>query len=286
MFFRRVGSTTTVAPKVRMTSAEKAHNFHSTGEVRNAVSHFVRAETVLMPSTIGNNDGRNFEQLSSIHPRSAFVTKTTLPRRLATDSTWHADTATSDKTLRWLSSTTQHPSRRKPCCWIHVDGNNVSSQSKKNNVSSRSGGASATDWAEPITESASASTTSTGASPSARGGSTSAWKRPGSKARSGALDCPATLAREEADGTSPSDCGNASRETRFPTSSLDGASSCTTALGPARTDANSSASTPSSKNHSSSYKWQTRSEPSTMQTDPEAQLQAICVSTPPVARTS
>mmetsp|Transcript_67965 Transcript_67965/g.196900 ORF Transcript_67965/g.196900 Transcript_67965/m.196900 type:complete len:206 (+) Transcript_67965:458-1075(+) len=136
MFFRFDGSTRAKAPQERAISASKASTFHSRGDQCTALSKFVRADTILTFSMIGSRDGRNFRQLSSIHPRSAFVTRTTVPACLASRSVSDAAAEASAKLSRCAWLTVELESSRKPCRWIQDEGRIVSSQSKMNSVSS------------------------------------------------------------------------------------------------------------------------------------------------------
>mmetsp|Transcript_73457 Transcript_73457/g.159027 ORF Transcript_73457/g.159027 Transcript_73457/m.159027 type:complete len:229 (+) Transcript_73457:2-688(+) len=79
----------------------------------------------------------NFWQLSSIHPRSAFVTRTTVPCCFARRSVSMATLATSRSCSRCHAFTSEPSSRRRPWHWTHVEGRTVSSQSKMRTVSSR-----------------------------------------------------------------------------------------------------------------------------------------------------
>mmetsp|Transcript_58834 Transcript_58834/g.164297 ORF Transcript_58834/g.164297 Transcript_58834/m.164297 type:complete len:242 (+) Transcript_58834:536-1261(+) len=78
----------------------------------------------------------NFLQLNSIQPRSAFVTRTTVPSCMATVRVSVAARATPSSCSRCQRLGCDSSSRRKPWLWTHVEGSTVSSQSKIRIVSS------------------------------------------------------------------------------------------------------------------------------------------------------
>mmetsp|Transcript_58762 Transcript_58762/g.154778 ORF Transcript_58762/g.154778 Transcript_58762/m.154778 type:complete len:228 (-) Transcript_58762:152-835(-) len=131
-FLRLWGS----GPRTRPISASKARSFHSNGEVRCNLSYSDRADSSFTLSSIGAKEGRNFAQLISIHPRSAFVTSTTVPNCFARLSVEDARRASSSSCSHCNAVGIDSRSRRSPCSWTHEDGCTVSSQSKIRTVSS------------------------------------------------------------------------------------------------------------------------------------------------------
>mmetsp|Transcript_44847 Transcript_44847/g.126859 ORF Transcript_44847/g.126859 Transcript_44847/m.126859 type:complete len:222 (-) Transcript_44847:7-672(-) len=78
----------------------------------------------------------NFWQLSSIQPRSALVTSTTVPCSLAIRSVSEATAATSASCSRCHAFSSEPSSSLRPWHCTHVEGITVSSQSKMRTVSS------------------------------------------------------------------------------------------------------------------------------------------------------
>mmetsp|Transcript_94709 Transcript_94709/g.203382 ORF Transcript_94709/g.203382 Transcript_94709/m.203382 type:complete len:213 (+) Transcript_94709:383-1021(+) len=113
----------------------KARDFHSKGDVTPTRSYKDRAEMVLMFSRRGQREGMNLWQLSSIQPRSAFVTKTTLPQRFAPRNVRATLLAKRRSCASCAGLGTTVPSRRSPSLAIHVEGKRVSSQSRTMMVS-------------------------------------------------------------------------------------------------------------------------------------------------------
>mmetsp|Transcript_60169 Transcript_60169/g.162194 ORF Transcript_60169/g.162194 Transcript_60169/m.162194 type:complete len:206 (+) Transcript_60169:527-1144(+) len=121
---------------MRIISASKARNFHSSGDDTSGDSYAVLADRSLTFSKMGSSVGRNFAQLSSIQPRCAFVTSTTSPCCFAAASVSAAALATSASSSRCAAVRRELPSSRRPCPCTHVEGSTVSSQSKMKMVSS------------------------------------------------------------------------------------------------------------------------------------------------------
>mmetsp|Transcript_76093 Transcript_76093/g.215649 ORF Transcript_76093/g.215649 Transcript_76093/m.215649 type:complete len:218 (+) Transcript_76093:500-1153(+) len=121
---------------MRIISASKARNFHSSGDDTSGDSYAVLADRSLTFSKMGSSVGRNFAQLSSIQPRCAFVTSTTSPCCFAAASVSAAALATSASSSRCAAVRRELPSSRRPWHCTHVEGNTVSSQSNMKIVSS------------------------------------------------------------------------------------------------------------------------------------------------------
>mmetsp|Transcript_34906 Transcript_34906/g.69298 ORF Transcript_34906/g.69298 Transcript_34906/m.69298 type:complete len:365 (-) Transcript_34906:11-1105(-) len=136
IFFLFSGSTKAGAPQAHKIAASKANTFQSKGEVQVGLSKVVRADKILMFSMTGKSWGRNAAQLSSIQPRSAFVSRTTVPRCLANRKVSAAASATSARFSRCHSAASAQLSNLNPCRWSQDDGNTVSSQSNTKTVSS------------------------------------------------------------------------------------------------------------------------------------------------------
>mmetsp|Transcript_67681 Transcript_67681/g.192049 ORF Transcript_67681/g.192049 Transcript_67681/m.192049 type:complete len:204 (+) Transcript_67681:170-781(+) len=121
---------------MRRISFSKASTFQSRGFETSSDSYVVLAEISLTSSRAHASVGMNFAQLSSIQPRSALVTSTTWPCRLAAMIVSRALSATSWSCSHCSGVTSQLSSRRSPWLCTHVDGSTVSSQSKMKTVSS------------------------------------------------------------------------------------------------------------------------------------------------------
>mmetsp|Transcript_33528 Transcript_33528/g.88509 ORF Transcript_33528/g.88509 Transcript_33528/m.88509 type:complete len:212 (+) Transcript_33528:43-678(+) len=128
----------------RPTSWPKAESFHSKGARTPGRSYCERADNNLTLSNTGETAGKNRAQLSSIQPRSALVTSTTVPSCFASRSVSPTRPASARSAARSASEIASAgpepppPSMRSARSCTHELGSIVSSQSKITTVSSGS----------------------------------------------------------------------------------------------------------------------------------------------------